>query len=172
MIHTARLLLRPPNATDAAALSNLMTPAISRRLGTWPAPLTIPMATERIEALLKANSAGVALNCLLEQNGHVTGYIGCHYPQGASRANFGYWLGEPHWRHGLMREAAPPFVEAAQKCLLFDALEAVAQPSNRGSFAVMAACGMTFVGSQTHWAASRQQHEDVDVWQRLWPPSR
>ena len=148
-----------------------MTPAISRWLGTWPASLTVPMATERIEGLLRANSAGTAFSCLIEHGRQIAGYIGCDLSPETNKASLGYWLGKPHQHQGLMLEAAPPFVETAHAALKFETIEAVAQPSNRGSFAVMAACGLAPVGRRTHWTPSRQRHEQVELWRRTWPLS-
>jgi ribosomal-protein-alanine N-acetyltransferase len=47
-IKTGRLNLRCPCAHDAPGIARLMTPAISRWLASWPLPLTVEAAANKI----------------------------------------------------------------------------------------------------------------------------
>ena len=161
-IETPRLRLRCPRQEDATSISEMMTPAVSRWLASWPVPFTAAMAAERITAARQAVSAGTALLFLIErrEDGLPVGWIGVVRDRPADRsATLGYWLGEAYQRHGYMREAAPAAVAAAFSLLGLEAVEAAAQPENAASFAVLRSCGMVPAGECMVFASARQREE-------------
>ena len=161
-IETARLRLRCPRPEDATAISEMMAPAVSRWLASWPTPFTIAMAAEPIMAAQKAVSLGTAMLFVIErrQDGIPLGWIGVVRNQPTDRsAMLGYWLGEMHHGHGYMREAAPATVASAFERLNLDAVEAAAQPDNAASFAVLRACRMKPAGECTVFASARGREE-------------
>ena len=170
MIETARLRLRPPRPDDAPALSALMTPAVSRRMASWPAPFTPELAEARIATVLDAMARGDTICCVIEHGAAIAGWIGAARLPGTSRASFGYWLGEPWHGRGFMQEAAPAFVAALRARLALGSIEATCQPGNHGSARVLAACGLRRVGTRTMHAPARSRDEQVDVWERAWTP--
>ena len=161
-IETPRLRLRCPRPEDAAAISGMMTPAVSRWLASWPVPFTSAMAAERIAAARQAVSQGAALLFIVERRQDDTplGWIGVvrDRPADAS-AMLGYWLGEAYQGHGYMREAAPVVVAAAFRLMGLEAVEAAAQPENAASFAVLRGCGMEPAGECTVFASARGREE-------------
>ncbi|MDD2766032.1 MAG: GNAT family N-acetyltransferase [Opitutaceae bacterium] len=161
-VETPRLRLRCPRPEDAISISEMMTPAVSRWLASWPVPFTIAMASERIAAARRAASTGTALLFLIERHvdGLPIGWIGVVKSQPPNGAGaLGYWLGEAHQGCGYMHEAAPAAVAAAFERLGLDAIEAAAQPENAASFAVLRACGMEPAGECTIFASARGRDE-------------
>jgi ribosomal-protein-alanine N-acetyltransferase len=161
-IETSRLRLRAPRPGDAAAISEMMTPQVSRWLASWPSPFTAGMAAERIAAATQANADGSALMFVIErrQDSAPVGWIGIVRDKPAGkRGILGYWLGEAHQGHFYMREAAPATVAAAFARLGLEVVEAAAQPENTASFAVMRACGMQPAGECMVFAPTRKREE-------------
>ena len=167
-LRTDRLRLRPPRPEDAPSLSALMTPGISRWMGSWPAPFTPEMAKARIAQSLDAMAAGRSLVCVVEHQGECVGWIGGGRIADMGRGDFGYLLGEPWHGRGFMQEAAPAYVAALRTRLALDGVEATCQPENRGSARVLAACGLNRVGTRMQHAPARDRDELVDVWERTW----
>ena len=65
LLRTDRLRLRPPRPEDAPSLAALMTPGVSRWMGSWPAPLTPEMAEARIASVLNAMAGGDTICCVI-----------------------------------------------------------------------------------------------------------
>lgn len=64
-VTTGRLTLRCVTTADAAALSALMTPQVSRWLAGWPVTFSVEMATARIADDAARMAAGLAWSCCL-----------------------------------------------------------------------------------------------------------
>ena len=144
-----------------------MTPAVSRWLSHWPVPFTTAMAEDRITQALAATAVGTALIEVLSRDGAVAGWIG---GSGTSaRAGFGYWLGEPHQGHGLLRAFAPAWVARLHAQLRPHTLWAATQPGNRGSRRLLAACGLQPARQQWMHTPARARFEWVEVWERTSP---
>ena len=161
-VETQNLHLRVPRTADAAALSRLVTPSVSRWVASWAFPFTQQRAAERISTSRKAAAGGLALPYVIEskQDGQLLGWIGVTRQDGTERtAMLGYWLAEHHHGRGFMREASRAVVRTAFDVMDLDVLEAAAQPANAASFAVLAGCGMRRVGERHVYAPSRGQDE-------------
>lgn len=159
---------RPPRPADAPSLVALMTPAVSRWLGSWPVPFTPGMALARIAQSLDAIAAGRSLICVVELQEAFVGWIGGGRIADTDRGEFGYWLGEPWHRRGFMQEAAPAYLAALRGRLALRSVEAACQPENCGSALVLAACGLRRVGTRMQYAPARNRNKLVDVWERAW----
>ena len=162
VIETPRLRLRCVRQDDAARVSAMMTPAVSRWVATWPVPFTPEMASERIAAARDAAAVGTTLPFAVERrsDGALLGWIGVHRGATAGRRGMlGYWLGEEHQGQGYMREAAPAAVVAGFDLLGLGVVEAAAQPENAASLAVLRTCGMEPVGERTFFAPARGRDE-------------
>lgn len=168
LLRTGRLRLRPPRPEDAPSLSALMTPGISRRMGSWPASFTPKMAEARITRSLDAMADGRSLICVLEHREEFVGWIGGGRIADTDRAGFGYWLGEPWHGQGFMQEAAPAYLAALRERLVLDSIEATCQPENHASARVLAACSLRRIGTRTMYAPARDHEELVDVWESAW----
>lgn len=157
---TPRLILRCPESGDAEAFSRLTTPGIARWLANWPYPFTIAMAEERIKNVRTraAERKGVPLAVIRKSNACFMGYMGI-FVTSPGRAALGYWLGGQFHGLGYMREAAPVAVRAGFDMLDVQAIESGAQLANTASFAVMRACGMTYVGDRLTFSPTRGLEE-------------
>ena len=161
-LETARLKLRCVDPGDAVAIAEMMTPAVSRWVASWPIPFTVQMAIERIASARQACAEGKALVCAIERrsDGVLLGWIAVtRQGSGERRAMLGYWIGESHHGRGYMREAAPTAVALAFRNLDLDVIEAAAQPENKATFAVLRRCGMTPAGERTIYAPARIRDE-------------
>lgn len=126
-IDTPRLRLRCARAADAPRISELMTPAISRWLASWPMPYTLSMAGERIAAWGALARAGHGMPCVVEvrSEGAVVGWVhALRSREDSTRATMGYWVGEAYQGRGIMREATVALAPAAFAFLGVDTVEA------------------------------------------------
>lgn len=161
-LETTRLRLRCVTIEDAAAMSELMTPAVSRWLAAWPTPLTVEMAAARIESSRRMARAGDALPFAVtdKTTGELFGWASIHRDQEASTSgSFGYWLAEHRHGKGYMRELAPRAIAAGFELLKLETIRAGAQIENAASFAVMRACGMKPAGEAMVHAPARARDE-------------
>ena len=159
-LETPRLRLRCLDLSDAAAMSALMTPAVSRWVASWPSPFSAAQARERItKARVVAASANALPMAVLRKSDAVfLGYVGLRKSD-ESAADFGYWLGEPFQGHGYMREAAPAALGLAFERLGVTVIGAGAQLANTPSLAVLKGCGMRFVDERLVHAPIRERDE-------------
>ena len=106
-LHTARLLLRPWEISDAEALyTQAHNPIIGKMCG-WPPHKSVEESREIIEVVLsKPHSFAICL-----ANNIPIGSIGLllqgesNLPISESEAEIGYWLGEDFWGKGYVTEA-------------------------------------------------------------------
>ena len=172
-IDTSRLRLRSAVPADAAPVSALMTDSISRRLGSWPVPYTPEMALARICDWGALARAGRGMPCVItaHSGGAVLGWIYCMRFRDPPVATLGYWCGEAHQNRGIVREAVAALVPAAFRQLGVEAIEALVQPDNAGSIAVLRGLGMRPLGEEMDFAPARSREELV-VRYRLGQPQR
>ena len=159
---TERLRLRCVRPDDAAQVSRLMTPAVSRWVASWPVPFTPEMAAERIAAARDAAGMGKLLPLAIERrfDGVLLGWISVTRDvKDDRRGALGYWLGEEHHGCGYMREAAAVVVAAGFSRLGLEVIEAGSQPGNVAAFAVLRGCGMAPTGGRTVFAPARGHDE-------------
>ena len=112
---TARLLLRPWQAEDAAWLYEYAKdPAVGPSAG-WPAHRDL----EESHALICTALNGPACYAICEKAcGHPIGTIELKLPgkteltARATECELGYWLGRPFWGRGYMPEAARALLQA------------------------------------------------------------
>lgn len=148
MIETARLRLRPLRLEDAAVVSSLMAPNVSRWVATWPSPFSIAAATERLGRAIAANAAGTAFSRMAERKADdaLMGWFGIAVMDEEARiGSMGYWLGEAFHGQGYLTEALPHFVAGAIGALRLKHLDAGAQVDNHASRAALERIGMHFV---------------------------
>ena len=161
-IDTDRLHLRCPRAADALSLAEMMTPAISRWLASWPAPISPEAVTDRITKAQDALADKHAVNMVIETKaqGIVIGWTGVERCEGnGRRGDLSYWLGEAHHGSGYGVEAAAAMISIAFEHLDLDAIEAGAQAENLASFAIMRRLWMKPVGERNVWVPARNRDE-------------
>jgi RimJ/RimL family protein N-acetyltransferase len=113
-LETQRLWLRWPRAQDGAAMAQLAgVPEIALRTLHLPYPYSVTEAGHFILNARQANALGRELILVLapkQRPNDVLGVISLHAST-AAKLIFGYWLGQPAWGKGLMREAAHALLE-------------------------------------------------------------
>ncbi|MBW4091930.1 MAG: GNAT family N-acetyltransferase [Proteobacteria bacterium] len=161
-VQTTRLTLRCVDVGDAAATSALMTPEVSRWLANWPLPFGIESALARIETMRRCASDGDAIPLAMIEtvSGTLVGWITlARDGTRRRRGSLGYWLGQEYHGRGYMKEAVPAALQAGFALLDLDVIEAAAQLTNIGSFAIMRACGMKPVTTAMAHAPARNREE-------------
>ena len=113
-IRTARLVLRPLQATDAEPLFALFADwEVVRRLSMPPWPYALEDAHAFIREQLGQDPTRITFAITLA-NALIGGVDVRMNPAGASQRgagpNLGYWLGRPYWGRGYMTEAARGFL--------------------------------------------------------------
>lgn len=101
---TERLALRPLKMTDADDFARLVNnPAICRMTGTFPYPFPKRSVEGRVQIFCSQAATGHAYHWAIIWQDQFVGVIGL-FGQAENR-EIGYWLGEPFWGQGLMKEA-------------------------------------------------------------------
>lgn len=143
-LETPRLRLAVPNDGDAADTAAALTPDISRRLMTWRWPMSFADAQARIWAARAAVESGEALHFVLRRldSGAFVGWTSLWLHQAPGRWRIGYWIAEPQQGQRLATEAALRAAAEAIGRFRPGWLEAVVQPDNCRSIAVLRRLGM------------------------------
>lgn len=103
VLTTDRLTLRPLETTDAkdfARLANNL--AICRMTGTFPYPFPERSVEGRVQIFCSQAATGYSYHWAMIWQGQFVGVVGL-FGKPESR-EIGYWLGEPFWGQGLMKE--------------------------------------------------------------------
>jgi ribosomal-protein-alanine N-acetyltransferase len=161
-VEAERVRLRCPEPADAAALSRMVTPAVSQWLLSWPDAISADEVGERIRKARAAVAGGGALFFVIELKPVRTpiGWLSVIRWNDFSRVGaVGYWMGEAYHGHGYMTEAARAAFAVAFTRLDLDVIEAGANPRNAASLAVIRRLGMTPASDRIMWAASRGRNE-------------
>ena len=154
-LRTDRLLLRPLQPGDAAALQRLLANWNVVRMTTRiPHPYPEGAGREWIAAQAEAWASGTAYVFALELDRQLIGLVGLERSE-TDIYELGYWLGEPWWGRGFATEAA-----MAATCFAFESLGAKRLTSghftdNPASGRVLAKCGFRDQGAQTLWSVAR-----------------
>lgn len=163
-IETDRLLLRPCRMEDADALTNLMTPEISKWVAAWPTPLlkqdTQGILRNTIEAMQQGAVFATVVEC--KESGNIIGW--CKLDLADDCAELGYWIGTAFQRKGFAMELSQGAISFAFDQLGMTSVRAGAQVGNAASLALLAKLGMTQDGVEAVWALARQRFEDCAFW--------
>jgi ribosomal-protein-alanine N-acetyltransferase len=108
-IESSRLILRPFEMSDAAAVRRLAgDSAIADTTLRIPHPYEEGMAEEWISghAALYEERREVIFAIVLKVSGELIGSISLSIDRGHESAELGYWIGRPFWNNGYATEAA------------------------------------------------------------------
>ena len=133
---TPRLLLRPLQMSDAAALFAMNSNAEVTRYGGTAAWNSITQAEEKIIADESAMRVGSHLNLAIirsEDNQFIGTCTLFHWNKQCRRAEIGYSLHPDAWGCGYMREALHALISYAFTTLNLNRLEADIDPRNYAS---------------------------------------
>ncbi len=162
VIVTPRLMLRPVDIADAAAIAEVMSPAVTRWLASWTDPTTQAFARERIAGSIAARAAGghIWWAVIHGAEQRLVGGFGCGLCEAAPRRmEISYHIAEAYQGAGYMREAAQAAIAAIWRLFDIDAIEAGAQVENADSFGLMRTLGMTPIGERDVYSAARDRVE-------------
>lgn len=157
---TARLVLRPLQAADAAVLHRIyQTDGILRYF-----PSTSPPPLERVERYVAGQQAHWA------EHGHghwgvvqagedeTVGWAGLQYLPELDETEVAYMLDRPLWGKGYATEAALASLRFGFEQCGLDHIIALVHPDNIASRRVIEKCGMTYVETISLWGMQLMRH--------------
>ncbi len=153
-IETERMTLRPPQHADFRAWTALRQDSAAF-LTPWEPSwsvdhLTRKSFTNRVYWAQRSVGQGTALPLFLvrRSDGALLGAITLdNIRRGPAQAGtLGYWIGQPHARHGYMREAIDAVVHYAFRTLDLSRIEAACLAENAASRGVLEKCGFKYEG--------------------------
>jgi RimJ/RimL family protein N-acetyltransferase len=165
-IETRRLWLRWPTAKDRDAILKLAgQPSVAEMLARVPHPLPAPAVDAFLLQARTANAAGSALTMALARRAAPASLIGLISIEPGSDGvpELGYWLGEPYWGTGLMREAVSALCHAFFAYGGGDELAASARIVNPASRRVLESCGFAHAGAGIRPFPARGEDLPVDL---------
>lgn len=107
-LETERLLLRPPEASDIAAMVTLAGDYdVAKNLSTMPHPYTDDDARSYLARAAEGRAKGSDFSFAITRRGDraFMGITGAHL-RDSGLFEMGYWLGKPYWGQGYATEAA------------------------------------------------------------------
>ncbi len=151
-LDSARLLLRRPEATDAAAVRALAGDAeVARYTARIPHPYPDDAAASWIERARRplAESGELELVIQGKEPAELVGGISLVL-DGPNAGEIGYYLGRAHWGHGYAGEAVSALAQFAARHLQLERLFATVHTENTRSARVLIGCGFRLVGEAVH----------------------
>jgi RimJ/RimL family protein N-acetyltransferase len=155
-IRTARLVLRPLREDDDARIFALFaTWNVVRYLSSPPWPYTADDARNFVRARMRGNLDAIA--AVITREDVLIGMTDVVVkPASAVQRlrgySLGYWLGEPHWGHGYMTEAARGFIAHVFATLPDDTIYSGAFRENAASLRIQDKLGFARDGEAMFFA--------------------
>lgn len=148
---TDRLILRPPQLTDAPCYTlGVSEYAVARWLTPLPWPYTLPMATEWLRNAPDPSS-GQALFIVEHPQ---KGLVGC-----VSLADeLGFWIARPYWGKGYASEAARAVIAWSFQAAGRDAIRSSAHRDNHASLRLKARLGFRTIGREYRFSQALQHN--------------
>ena len=159
-IETKRLVLRPPEEADLDTIvAEVYDFAVVRMLARVPFPYG---RSDAEDFLAWSRRSREDVNMVIAKGGKV---IGCMALCGIeSICEFGYWLGQAHWRQGYASEASRAFLAYCFDEFAMDAIRAGAFHDNPASLHVQEKLGFDRTGiSLRESFARRKSVKQIDT---------
>jgi ribosomal-protein-alanine N-acetyltransferase len=146
-----RVMLRPPTIKDAEPLFERIVsdPEVSRYM-SWRTHADVGETRRVIKEIFNVGGETVWI-VQLRDGDEPIGVCGWRRPQ-PHIIDFGYFLGRPWWRQGLMSEAVQLLVVKARRDPTVYRMTAHCHVDNAGSAAVLERAGLTFEGRLARYA--------------------
>lgn len=147
---TARLALRRPRRSDAAALAASMNDwEVVRWLVQAPFPYTLNHAVDWIAQNLRNLSSGREYQFVIchGEDQSVIGHVGLRLDDDRCSAELGYWLDRSVWGQGYATEAAATVAKFGFAELQLERIWATCLPDNIPSARVLIKLGMRHAGT-------------------------
>jgi [ribosomal protein S5]-alanine N-acetyltransferase len=151
-IDTPRLTLRPLALDDVDALWPYVTDPELPKMMSWAAHVDRGETEVYVRRTIAERETGVGATWAIALEGRVVGVIGLDditwqlRAWRVDRAELGYWLAPPHWRQGLMSEAAFAVVRWGFETLGLHKIKVGCLDGNIGSRRVIEKLGFRAVG--------------------------
>lgn len=178
VLTTARLVLRPFNLADAAAVQRLAgAPEVASTTLNIPHPYEDGMAEEWIGTHATQFQEGgiITYAVTLRDEGLVIGVVSLGVAARHRHAELAYWMGLPYWNRGYTTEACAALVEYGFSVLALHRITAMHFTRNTASGRVMQKVGMEHEGTLRQHFLKGDGFEDVEVYGLLaekWRQSR
>jgi RimJ/RimL family protein N-acetyltransferase len=159
-LQTARLLLRPLQANDAAPLQRMYQPDEVRRYMPIPSPPSLAQM-ERFVARQQAHweTHGYGHWGLLpEGEEEVIGWAGLGYLPELDETEVAYMIDRPFWGQGYATEAALASLRFGFEQARLDYIIALVHAENLASRRVIDKCGMAYVDTLSLWGMELLRH--------------
>ena len=151
-LETPRLLLRPWEETDAAALYKYAKDPAVGPIAGWPPHTSVENSREVILTIL---SAPETYAVVLKQTGEPVGSIGLMFGDAVhsadiadGEAEIGYWIGVPFWGQGLIPEAVRRLLRHGFEDLGLQAVWCGYYDGNTQSQRVQEKCGFQYAHTE------------------------
>lgn len=163
-LETDRLILRKLTMRDAADIFEYSRdPQVAKHV-LWEAHRSISESRLYLRYMLRKyrNCEPASWGIELKSTGKIIGTIGYMWIQSDNAvAEVGYSLARAHWGQGIMTEALEAVIAYAFDSLRLNRVEAIHEPDNPASGAVMRKCGMVYEG--THRQSDRNNQGICDA---------
>jgi RimJ/RimL family protein N-acetyltransferase len=146
ILTTERLVLRPPELTDAPAIQQL---AGAREVAYNTLLIPHPYPDGAAEAWITKPRTENDFNFMitLRQTGEIAGGMGLIVNRDHARGEIGYWIAVPYWNRGYATEAGREVVRFAFEELRLNRVHAEHFTRNTASGRVMQKIGMRHEGT-------------------------
>lgn len=143
-LQTERLLLRPPELGDAAAIARWLGDyEIAKHVATIPFPITTRDAELLVKKAIEDQAKGEAYSFVIlrKDSGRLLGFCSLTLRNGSFALT--YWLGQPFWGHGFATEAVKKILSFAFRDLKAMRIEAVWDDDNPAAARLLGKLGFT-----------------------------
>ncbi len=177
LIETPRLVLRGFDLIDAREVQLL---AGAREVADTTALIPHPYPDGAAEQWIATHAAEwaahrtLALAVTLRESGQLVGSLGLTFAAEHARAELGYWIGVPFWRHGFATEAAGAVVDFGFRVLGLNRVQAHHFARNPASGRVLLKAGLKREGASPRYFFKHGRYEDIVFYgalRRDWPGS-
>lgn len=155
-LQTERLILRPPEADDAADIALALNDfEVSKNLALVPHPYTEADARDYIARAAADWASGQTCRFAIRRktDNALIGCCGLHRKDDGYE--IGYWIAKPHWRQGYANEAARRVVEFGFTDLKAERLTAGWYHDNGISGRILAGLGFRAIGVEKRHCVAR-----------------
>lgn len=148
MMETERLIMRPWQESDAAAMFRYASDPDIGPIAGWPTHTSVENSLEIIRTVF---SAPETYAVVLKESNEPVGSCGIMFADGLhtaemrqGEAEIGYWIGKPYWGQGLIPEAVKKLLARCFNELHLDTVWCGYYEGNAKSKRVCEKCGFKF----------------------------
>jgi RimJ/RimL family protein N-acetyltransferase len=163
ILETERLVLRPPQPSDAPAIQQLAG-AREVALNTLLIPHPYPEGAAAAWLAAPRTENDRLFILTLRDSGDAIGVMGLHANPDHSRAEIGYWIGVPYWNRGYATEAARAVIDFGLRDLGLNRVFAEVFARNAASGRVLEKAGMRHEGTLRRHIVKWGEPVDVEVY--------